>query len=160
MTHSQPVKSQIANGVWMSLAGAGVELFIPQWFGDAPIVLRTDRIVVCKIEEMRKEELRASARPLDVAFLERMPLYLPLLRKTVEPANLLIALAEPAILPPVRWRARLDPLGFLMHRHARARPPDGFGFHCVDRERVIADLTRHGAEQTNVPYAWVTTRRA
>jgi hypothetical protein len=144
----------------MLLAGTGVELFVPQWFGDAPIVLRTNGIAVCKIEEMQKEELPAGARPLDIAFLEKLPLYLPLLGKTVEPANLLIALAEPAILPPVRWRARLDPSGFLMHRHARARPPDGYGFHCVDRERVIAELTRHGVEQTNVPYAWVTTRRA
>lgn len=142
----------------MSLAGAGVELCIPQWFGDAPIVLRTDRIVVCKSEEMRKEELLEGVRPIDIAFLQKTPLHVPLLREAARPANLLIGLAEPVILPPVRWRARLNPMGFLMHR-ARARPPDGFGFYCADRERVIADLTRHGAEQSNIPYAWVTTRR-
>lgn len=133
----------------MSVAGAEVELLVPRLFGDAPIILPTNGIAVCKPEEMEKEALPAGARHLDIASLQ----------KTRQEANLLMVVAQRMLFPPVRFRARFGPEGFLFHR-ARARPHDGYGFHCVDRERVIAELTRHGVEQTNVPYAWVTTRRA
>jgi hypothetical protein len=131
-----------------------------QWFGDAPIVLRTNRIAVCKIEAMQREELPAGARPLDIAFLEKdapLPAAAREDSGTGESVDRSGRAGDPAAGAVAR---AVGSVGFLMHRHARARLPDGYGFRCVDRGRVIAELTRHGVEQTNVPYAWVTRRRA
>jgi hypothetical protein len=142
------VKTQVADGVWMSAEGTAIELFVPRLFAGAPIVLPPGGVAVCRVEELEQEALREDVEPLAIV----------LLGKGRSEVNLLIVSAEPRHFPPVRRRARLGAEGFLFHR-GRTKPHDGYSFHCLDRERVITELVRGGVEQTNAPYAWVAARR-
>jgi len=142
------VKTQVADGVWMSAEGTTVELFVPRLVADAPIVLPPGGVAVCRVEEMEQEPVGEDVEPLSIV----------LLGKGRAEVNLLIVSAQPRLFPPVRLRARLGAEGFLFRR-GRTNPHDGYSFHCFDRERVIAELVRHGVEQTTAPYAWVAARR-
>jgi hypothetical protein len=152
LTDAGSSRLPLARGVWMTVSDAAIELRVPRLFADRPIVLPPEDVAVCRPEEISEPTDSEISSP------PQRRIELVAVGKDRREANLVLALAQPTLFPPVRLRARFHPEGWVFHR-ARDTPHDGYMVYCPERDRAIALLTTHGVELTGAPYAWVATRR-
>ncbi|MFL6240273.1 MAG: hypothetical protein ACJ735_12355 [Actinomycetes bacterium] len=145
----------------MVIVDKNLEVRLPAYFGDQPIVVPTRSIAVVRLDDT----LGTGALDDDAELFEE-PIALPSFPTTwtfLEP-NILVVLDHPVRVPPLRRLAAYNTHLDLPFTRGDTLSPqgatiDGMGLRTRDPARAVHELQQAGAEVAADEIAWLRTRR-